>query len=32
MCNSVGRNDSNLAKARQLSILPTSKDIFFNID
>ena len=26
--NSVGRNDNCLAKARQLSILPTSLDIF----
>ena len=26
--NSVGRNDNFLAKARKLSILPTSLDIF----
>ena len=26
--NSVGRNDNFLAKARKLSILPTSSDIF----
>ena len=29
MSNSVGRNDSFLAKARKLSILPTSLDIFY---
>ena len=28
MSNSVGRNDNFLAKARKLSILPTSLDIF----
>ena len=28
MCNSVGRNDNFLAKARKLSILPTLLDIF----